>query len=359
MMDKVRTFGMVALLGMLGVTTAGRCCAEDLPPQPVPVLTDATSAPVVLTGPPAPGAVGGVAPPACAPYEDRNGPLLRGDPLLDRPDSPPPGWFVALDLGIVASHVNNGLVGTVTFTKGTSDLTGYTDTVQLPSAGLDWTAAPHLELGYRFPEGFGEFVFGYQSLATSGHGMLANFDLDGSAGLLSSRVDTNVIDLDYASREYSLGASWDMKWRAGLRLASVFFDTQAVGQYIEQRSSNDYFGAGPHVGLDLWHQFPGLQLGLFSRLEGSALLGNIRQEFDENVAFDESFASGTTVVRGEQAVPALDVQVGVAWTPSWGERWVRFAVGYEFQQWWYLGQVGGSHADLQAQGVFLRGEWGF
>ena len=64
-------------------------------------------------------------------------------------------------------------------------------------------------------------------------------------------------------------------------------------------------------------------------------------------------------MRGDQAVPVLEVQAGLGWTPCWSRHWMRFAAGYEFQQWWYLGQINGSHADLQAQGVFLRGEWGF
>ena len=148
MMAKVRTFETVALLGMLGVLAQGRTTAQELPPAPVPVASDAAPCPVTLSGPPTPGAVTGIAPPECAPYEDRNGPLLRGDPLLERPDAPPPGWFVALDVSIVNAHIINGLVGTVTFTNGTSDLTGYQDTVQsahrpaqldrvsLPRAGL-------------------------------------------------------------------------------------------------------------------------------------------------------------------------------------------------------------------------------
>ena len=177
--------------------------------------------------------------------------------------------------------------------------------------------------------------------------------------MLTSRLDVNVIDLEYASREFALGPNWDMKWKVGARLASVFFDSKAVGQYIEQRSSNDFLGAGPHVGLDLWRSLPVRQWSLFTRLEGLALLGDIKQNFEESVAFGSSYGSGTSTARQDQAIPELDLQAGLAWTPCWSERWLRFAVGYEFEQWWYLGQVGGNHAELQTQGVFLRGEWSF
>ena len=38
----------------------------------------------------------GPGPHACAPNEDCNGCLLKGDPLLDPPNYPPPGWFAAV-----------------------------------------------------------------------------------------------------------------------------------------------------------------------------------------------------------------------------------------------------------------------
>ena len=35
------------------------------------------------------------------------------------------------------------------------------------------------------------------------------------------------------------------------------------------------------------------------------------------------------------------------------------SAGYEYEQWWYVGHVGGSRAQLFDQGAFLRAEFGF
>ena len=89
--------------------------------------------------------------------------------------------------------------------------------MSLPAAGLDWTVAPRLEVGYRLPSAFGDVRrLSYRFLATDGNGSTSG--LDGTASL-HSRLDFNQIDLDYLSREFSLAPHWDMKWHFGLRLA--------------------------------------------------------------------------------------------------------------------------------------------
>src|SRR5438309_2662806 len=61
------------------------------PPGPAPILQAPVSPPPALPPPPP----GGLVSPPPGGFEDRNGPLLRGDPLLDRPGYPQPGWFGA------------------------------------------------------------------------------------------------------------------------------------------------------------------------------------------------------------------------------------------------------------------------
>ena len=70
----------------------------------------------------------------------------------------------------------------------------------------------------------------------------------------------NVGDVDYAAHETSLGPNWLMKWRIGLRFAGLSFDSQAVeplaaaaagSGIFRRRNENDYFGVGPHAGLEL------------------------------------------------------------------------------------------------------------
>src|SRR5262249_1689319 len=109
----------VVFLGIIN-----RALSQDLPAAPVPVQPPI--APPAATGNqpqmlPAPPQAGGpltlppppplgLTPPLVAPYQDNIGPLLRGDPLLDRPQAAP-GLFAGLELDVLAPHIRNRLVG--------------------------------------------------------------------------------------------------------------------------------------------------------------------------------------------------------------------------------------------------------
>lgn len=369
----------------------GNAAAQTLPSAPVPVIADAPPGRATIETscqfPAPPGPYPGAMPPTqfapvpqlapYTPYEDQNGPLLRGDPLLDRPEAPP-GWFAALEANVLGVHIKNRVTAPVLLEfpralgvdyvlPGTGPIP-ITNQVQLPTAELEWAGAPRIELGYRFAQGFGEILVSYRSLVSTGQAILTGFDVDGSDGLLDSRLNMNVVDLDYASREYSLGPCWDMKCKVGARFASVYFDSRATGNVLEQRTSNDFRGAGPHLGLDLRRRFlevPGL--GFYSRLEGAALLGEIKQSVEETFLFSGApffmpagrLVGGGTTQRGSQAVPVVQLQVGLSWTPPWAGNWLQFVGGYEIENWWYLGQLNASRAELLDQGVFFRAEWSF
>jgi hypothetical protein len=236
----------------------------------------------------------------------------------------------------------------------------FSNEVTLPSAPLDWTGGPRVELGYRFPQGFGEALVSYRSLVTEGQTIRPNFDVDGGRVLLNSRLNVNVVDLDYGSREYSLGPHWEMQWRVGARLASVYFDSRATAVVLEQRTSNDFFGAGPHLLLDLRRglRWPGW--GFYGRLEGAAVVGRIDQAFEESFLFlDGVQVGGATDQHQTQAVPVVHTQVGLTWDPPWASHWLRFVGGYEFEGWYYLGWVNASRGDMTVQGAFFRAEWSF
>src|SRR5207248_785559 len=87
---------------------------------------------------------------------------------------------------------------------------GNTVDIELPSAPLNWTGAPRLEIGYRFPDALGELMLSYRLLATQGRSVFPEFDPAGIA-TLRSRLDTHVTFLDYTTREFSLGPWCDMK----------------------------------------------------------------------------------------------------------------------------------------------------
>jgi hypothetical protein len=284
-------------------------------------------------------------------FEDCNGPLLRGDPLLDRPEFAPPGWLLAVETGAMVPHVKNRLIGQV-------PVGGDVVTVHVPTGELDWTGPIRIELGYRFPEGFGELLVSYRSLVSDNLNWIANFDLFGDSAVHRSRLNLNEVAVDYASREYALGPGWDMKWKAGVRFASIFFDSRVVSPLLAERNSNDYWGVGPELGLDLWRSLGMRGLAWFGRLEGAALLGKIKQGFEEEVIRGGSLLGGAQTVRGNQGVPVLLVQTGVSWTPPRYPR-LRLSTGYEYEMWWYIGQAGDSSAELSDQGVFFRAEWNF
>jgi hypothetical protein len=277
---------------------------------------------------------------------------LRGDPLLE--GSGPPGWFFGLELGLVVPHITNGLNALVTVPGFQPDI------VAIGGAPLDWTGSPKFDLGYRFGEGLGEAVLSYRLLATDGRAILPGWDLDGSDAPLKTDLQMNVVDLDYVSRDIVLGGIGDLHWRAGLRLASVHFDSRAEGFFLEQQASNNFFGAGPRVGLDLGRRLGNTQFGLYGRIDASVPIGRVHQSFNESfITQDGNIVGAATDVNETQAVPTLGIQLGLSWTPGWRGCVSRYSFGYEFEEWWSVGEAGTSHADLFSQGLFFRGEFNF
>jgi hypothetical protein len=255
-------------------------------------------------------------------------------------------------VGLVKPHVKNRLQGAVPF-----PLFAAVADVHLPGAELDWTVAPRFDLGYRLPEGLGEFLLSYRFLVSEGAGVISDYDFLGD-GALTSRLDLNAFDLDYACSAVPLGP-WDMKWRVGARLANIYFDSRAQGGFLGQRTSNHFIGAGPHVGLDLWRHLDLAGLGLFARVEGALAIGRVRQGFEETFLFDDgSMLGNAATVCQSQAIPTLNVQLGLSWAPS-TTRSLRFSTGYQYEHWWGVGRAGDSRGELWDQGVFFRGEFDF
>jgi hypothetical protein len=274
--------------------------------------------------------------------EDRNGSTLVGNPWLDGPRNNL-GWFASVDVDAMASHINNHLNGNAP--NG--------DQVALPSANLSWTAAPRFELGYRFGQGLGEFIVAYRFVSTNGSGTIANFDAAGNPAALQSRFSMQVIDLDYAAQENSLLPNWDMKWRVGCRLAGLFFDSNAVSPLLQQRETNDFFGAGPHASLELWRPIVESRLGFYTRLDFAEVMGNVVQTFEESVGGP---APSSGITRQTQIMPTtmMNVQAGLTWTPN--DSW-RLSAGYTYEHWWDATYDGNSRGDVWTQGIMFRAEW--
>jgi hypothetical protein len=276
-------------------------------------------------------------PPACAPFEDTNGPLLVGDPLLDGPRGAAAlGWFGAAELDAVAPHVYHRVSGPV--------VGGSPAPFDVPHAALGWTPSARVELGYRFGQGTGELLTAYRVLSASG-----TDPFPGLPGGVRSSLNMNVLDLDYASYEDALGPLWAMKWRVGVRLANVYFDSRAAAA-PDERATSIFNGAGPMAGLDLRRSI-GNNVALFGRVEGSSPIGRVSQNYTGAFVVPDTSAG---LLRKTGPVFSLGGQAGLTW--CWDEQ-RSVTAGYLIEQWWGIGFANTTRGDVRFQGAFLRAEW--
>jgi hypothetical protein len=298
--------------------------------------------------------VPGPAPPACAPYEDNNGRLLWGDPLLDQPGFPVPGWVASVEVGAVLPFFGAGPFSFPVTVGGTSV------NIAPPIAGLNWTAAPKFDLGYRLGAGFGEFLLSYRFVASEGTRAAPGFGPSG-LGQAHGRMNFNVIDFGYASHEWSLGPGWDMRWDAGVRFASFFYDTLGVAPGLEQRGSNYYLGGGVKGGLGIRRAVagvPGLTAG--GRFEGSYLLGQTRQNFAEVITPAGGPAvGGADGFRAGMTVASVALEASIGYAPGWLGARSCIEAGYRYEHWWSIGEAETNHGELELQTFFVRWKYNY
>ncbi len=256
------------------------------------------------------------------------------------------GWFGAFEIDAVGSSVRAGLNAPVT-------VAGVTSRVQLPDARLGWSAMPHMEVGYRMGQAAGEIIVGYHGLNAAGSGTIAAFDAAGNSAPLSSHLDVSIVDIDYGSRETALGPLWDMKWRTGVRIATVFYDSEATTPLLSERDSNHFVGAGVHFGLNLKRRLGNTGFALLGQLDSGVVLGHVHQLYQQSVT---GVGSGLTDSSANEPAPSLEIMFGVDFSPRSNPN-LRFATGYLFQRWWSVGETAGIFGDVTYQGVFCRGEW--
>jgi hypothetical protein len=373
MAAKARGLLVGALLALAGAGTAlGQ--GTPLPPAPVPVVP---GPPAVTIAPPvpAPGApLPAVTPPppppppsplTYTPPPPPPGPFVTGDPGRDGwgpcgPPSAPPGWFFETELQFIRPVLKNRLSSDAPLLTGAP--------LRVPSADLDWTVSPRFEVGHRLPDSAGYFALGYRFLTDEGRTTTAFADLPGVPFAVRTRLALNEVDFDYGTSPYSPLPRYDISWRAGVRFADVFFDSRASTDSLSEQASNDLVGGGPHARLDLERHLafaPGLSL--FGRLDGAVIIGQITQRFREQLTvFDGVVLTDELSRRRSQAVPVLTVQAGLTYTPC-SAPFLHFAGGYQYEHWWFLGQLGlGSdgmlpttRGELGAHALFLRASWDF
>jgi hypothetical protein len=274
---------------------------------------------------------------------------------------PSAGWFFNVDIGVVAPRFKNQIQGSVPLSDGSVALVG------VAGADLDWTVMPRLEVGYRLPLDLGSVLLGYRTLVSEGKEDL--FDSAGNPATIKSRLNLNEVDLDYRSMDFDVGGKWLLFWRVGGRFTSAYYDSQltsemaktlAGGAFLNARVTNNFVGGGPHAALEISHTFTP-QFDFFANVDGAVLIGHVDQSYSESLTFGSGGAGigGAATNSTTQAVPTLGIQLGVRWTPLGPDR-VRFSLGYEYEYWWLIGQIGsGSAGELESQGIFFRSELRF
>jgi hypothetical protein len=304
-------------------------------------------------------------------------------PLLERPEAEPPGFFFNVESSVLWVHFTNQLQGghAPNFSVGapaTGGLPITNDLVKFPGNRLDATVSPRFELGYRLPDGFGEFRLGYRFMDPRGADtvLVAPPDANDNLGLASQtgRLDINIIDLDFGTREFSLGPNWQMRTAIGVRYATAFLESQvsflnpvtvtgspfgtAPFTRLSQTEAvgNRYFGA--HGVFEVGRKLGIEGLTLFGRLNGAGMYGRVHQTFKETFVEPPRFTEQR--VTNGVGTPMLAAQVGLTYdVPRWNH--ARFLIGYQFEEWWQFGRGDNdlSFGPLYDQGLFLRAEFNF
>jgi hypothetical protein len=274
---------------------------------------------------------------------------------------PQVGWFGDVEVGILKPNLKNQLINTVTFTDGTTAIVG------LPAARLDWTASPRFEVGYRLPSGFGEVSLAYRFMVSQGTETVIGPD---GPATLKSRLDVNLVDLDYSSQEFTPWDLWDMKFHLGVRYFYLYFDSRATESFeqaaagagiFDSRSTDSYVGIGPHAGVDLSRKL-GWGICAVGKFDGSTAWGRIRQGFFASPTTpgpDGQPQVGQVRVSGSQEVPIFRTNLGLSWRPTAHPNVYVFA-GYQFEYWWNAGRYNpsatppGSFGDFYDNGFVLR-----
>ncbi len=301
-----------------------------------------------LFGPEQPPSTGGI---------QINAPYFIPDPLLDFSQSAPPGWFAGAEVQIVKPHLNPQLVGStlpgkyVPVYENNSPIGPKATNLNIPSAPLDWTASPRVFAGYRLPSGFGEFMIAYRHLGTTGIGSTP--EMNGPVGL-NTRFAFDIIDIDYNSRDLSTwlgwGPQWDMKWSLGLRQMFLFYGLQG-GQPFGQASAgsgiafaqatNNVYGIGPHLALELNRRLGDSRWSLNTRLDAGAVFSNNWDQWNTvSTALGPNGQPlrGQTNSFGHQFIPMINWRVGTTWQPA-PTSGTRVFVGYQYEVFWDLNRL--------------------
>ncbi|MFO0928185.1 MAG: Lpg1974 family pore-forming outer membrane protein [Gemmataceae bacterium] len=358
------------LVGLVTAWPAGVVAqTTELPPAPVPVAPatppPVTLGPVVPAPPPsagpviAPSPLGYQPPPTVIAPGPFDGPVDPGPngwaPLGFASDAP--GWFFNTQVAMVLPKLKFDISNDAPLPKTGLQL-------HLPAASLDSTVMPAFEFGYGLGASAGFFALNYAFLMSEGTG---NATVNGVDSAIRSRLNLNVFNFDYGTTPYEFSPRWEMAWRIGIRVADVFFDSQAQNSTFLYQASNSFLGAGPHAQLDLERRIvPVPGLALYGRVDGAALIGQVQQKYQAQIPPGSSGIVDTLEVRRTQLVPAVTFQAGLSYRPP-DFALLKLTTGYEYSQYFNAGRLGiggsgevsSSAGSFYYQGWFLRAEVDF
>jgi hypothetical protein len=284
----------------------------------------------------------------------------RGDPILDSPEWPHPGWFYNVQIGVIRPHVVNEQNN---FDHPIMTRSGKTANLQLGNASMSETISPRIELGYRLPSGFGQLSVADRFFTSSGTGP---YNTSSGTGTRSSILSVNYTDFDYGSWEYTPWKNWSMMWVAGVRQEETFnrtrvslpFAQAAAGRGIyAAQSSNATAGAGMHFAVLLQRKFADSGFSLINRFDVGDTFSQVHQYFSAN--FTTSNANGRPEAGFVKEavwmqIPMVNYIVGIGYQPPSHPN-VRLFAGYMLDAWWNVMRRTGtsSNGNFTDQGAIL------
>ena len=235
--------------------------------------------------------------------------------------------------------------------------------LHVPSVALDLTVSPKFEFGYRLPDSAGYFAGSYRFLTSQGTG---TSDFDGDRLRHAPRGSTcETFDLDYGSAPYEVAPNYLICWRIGGQIPTSS-STRASERADQPAGQQQLFRLRAHVRLDVERRIEAVHgLSLFGRLDGRVLdradHAGVPRGRRQPVG---STRTSATPPPHRSPCPILLLQVGVSYIPPIFTN-VKFTTGYQFEDYWYLGQFNANgtpgilRGELQTQGWFFRGQVDF
>lgn len=283
-----------------------------------------------------------------------------------------PGWYWSMSATAFKPLVTNTMTSDAEIAPVFAG-----NPIALNSAPLSWSVSPELTVGYRYEHGLGEVEMSHRYFGASGSAALAGYDPAGAA-TLSSQISGNTLDLDYCVFEFNPeGTPWglpllkvpgrlgmgkpqlpgwfsqplEMRFLFGGRGANLYYATEAAGPSQSERVMTNLWGGGIHFLTEIRQMLAAdRRTFLYMRAEGAGIWGTTSQTFSRT----GGTSPGAVSLRGDVAVPMVEIEAGLSYAPNLPTRDVRFTVAYFYDEWFRFADAGASDGYLVLNGITLR-----